>query len=276
MTGVAALSDHVILIHGSRGTTGIRLVLITPFIVFITFMLFAFMAASTNGCSGGPAFLTSLTSVSFTQEDVHLWGARYLPRDFDNGWRWITSALVHASFSHLAVNAVFLMVCGIAYERTAGPFFTLLLAILVTLGGGVFAAAFESPCLTFLGMSGICFGFAAAVIIQGIQMAVTNEQLPGFFARIPGITWWSIVGGETFMLFGAFIEPVILRSQDVSYMTHFGGFLTGQAIAILFCTWPKKWRYIAYTVALVEVLLVFLLAPVLVFTKVIEEARVCL
>jgi len=267
-------ADHVILMPTPHRKPA-RTSFVTPLFLFLAFMTFAFMAAgSTWGCGKGPEFIAHLSDVTFSVEEVHLWGARYLPRDYETAGRWFSPALVHASFDHLMLNAVFLAVCGVVYERTAGMWRGLLVFTMATVGSGFFSAAFESPCLTFLGMSGICFGLAGAVITRTVHSALWGDPLP--FPRVlPNLTWWLIVAGELFLLFGALIEPVILKTSDVSHMTHLGGFMAGQAVSLITEWWPSKWRPLSYSIALIETLILFVVSPALVYTSVLEAARVC-
>ena len=274
----AASHDSIILIPADANSVikkkRSHVVVVTPTLIFLTVMTFAFMAASTKGCHVGPELIARLSTVTFDATEAHLWGARYLPSDFESVARWLTNVFVHASFNHMIVNAIFLMICGVAYERAVGPFRSAIVFLLSALGGSFMAAAFESPCLTYLGISGVCFGFAAAVVMHSVQAAMWDKGL--LFPRtLPNMSWWLVVSLELFMIFGAFIEPVILKKKEVSHMTHFGGFLTGQAVAIALGTWPPKWRPLCYSIAVVEVLIVFVAAPALVYTTVMEDARAC-
>ena len=49
------------------------------------------------------------TDITFSFDALLLWGGRYAPDIFKEGqwWRWVSSLLLHQSFSHLLSNMVF-------------------------------------------------------------------------------------------------------------------------------------------------------------------------
>ena len=240
---------------------------IAPTIAVIILTVFAFMAGAANN---GPKVLLEMKSVTFSIDYVRLWGARYFPHDFDNGWRWLTCTLVHVSFTHMITNFIFMMILGITFESMAGSLRTLVVFVASALGGGFIAIVTESPCVVYIGASGINFGFAGALVAYSLRNAILKKPFQSW------ISWWGVVAGEMFMIIGMFLEPIILSKNDVSNMTHFGGFMSGLVVCALMLP-PQGnmgWKSIQVASGLMLVA-IFAIAPAIAYTSVLEDARVC-
>jgi membrane associated rhomboid family serine protease len=246
-----------------------RVMVVAPAISVVFLTVFAFMA---GGGNVGPSIFLSMPTLTFDVPYLRLWGARYLPHDFDNGWRWFTCTLVHMSFRHMIVNFALTLIMGVAFESMEGTLRTLVVVVSSAAGGSFFSAVTESPCLVFLGGSGITFGFAGALIVASIRHALRKHPPPVNFIS----TWWFIVGSLVFFTIGMFIDPIISAPSMVSNMTHVGGLLSGQAVTALMYMprGDKRWKVIQIMAATC-IVGVFVVSPAVIYTSVLEEARVC-
>ncbi|SOD71172.1 membrane associated rhomboid family serine protease [Jatrophihabitans sp. GAS493] len=133
-------------------------------------------------------------------------------------WRLLTSAFLHVSLLHIAVNMLALWIIGPYLERLLGPARYLGLYLLSALGGSVAVYLFGAQLQGVAGASGAIFGLFAAALI---------------FVRELGLDPRSLI--MTLVLNFIFTFAV----ADISRLGHIGGFLTGAAAAFAIGGLPK-------------------------------------
>jgi membrane associated rhomboid family serine protease len=128
-------------------------------------------------------------------------------------WRLLTSTLLHGSILHLLFNMYALYWLGPQLERTLGHSRFAALYVLSALGGSVASYWFSDLQTVSVGASGAIFGLITATIVIGRQMRTDVSQL----VVLLGI---NVVSG--------FAQP------GIDWRAHFGGAVTGAAVAFLF------------------------------------------
>jgi membrane associated rhomboid family serine protease len=128
-------------------------------------------------------------------------------------WRLLTSTLLHGSILHLLFNMYALYWLGPQLERTLGHSRFAALYVLSALGGSVASYWFSDLQTVSVGASGAIFGLITATIVIGRQMRTDVSQL----VVLLGI---NVVIG--------FAQP------GIDWRAHFGGAVTGAAVAFLF------------------------------------------
>jgi len=135
-------------------------------------------------------------------------------------WRYFSAIFVHANLAHVAFNCFFLVSIGSSAEREFGKArFALLFILSGALGfvaSGTFGGSMGSQ-----GSSGAVFGLFGAVV--GAAYARHDPNWKDLLAR--NVVWILIIS---------------LLSSRVDNAAHFGGLLSGAAIAYLFGKEPRK------------------------------------
>lgn len=116
-------------------------------------------------------------------------------------WRMLTSAFLHGSFMHFAMNALTLWIFGRALEPLLNSGRFLLLWLVSALGGSL-AVAIISPDTAVVGASGAIFGLFGAwfIVLRKQRLDMTPMLvLIGINVVIalfnPGISWEAHLGG---------------------------------------------------------------------------------
>jgi membrane associated rhomboid family serine protease len=128
-------------------------------------------------------------------------------------WRLLTSTLLHGSILHLLFNMYALYWLGPQLERVLGHTRFAALYVLSALGGSVASYWFSDLVTVSVGASGAIFGLITATIVIGREMRTDVSQL----VVLLGI---NVVIG--------FAQP------GIDWRAHFGGAVTGAAVAFLF------------------------------------------
>lgn len=128
-------------------------------------------------------------------------------------WRLLTSTLLHGSILHLLFNMYALYWLGPQLERVLGHTRFAALYVLSALGGSVASYWFSELLTVSVGASGAIFGLITATIVIGREMRTDVSQL----VVLLGI---NVVIG--------FAQP------GIDWRAHFGGAVTGAAVAFLF------------------------------------------
>jgi len=126
--------------------------LMTPVLVAVTAAVFLLLAlAARQGLKVDSARLLG-------------WGASYAPRTLrGEGWRALSSLLLHAGLAHVAVNLCFLLLVGRSVERLLGSFAFLGVYLLAGVGGGLLSLGWF-PTAVQVGASGAVFGVYGALL----------------------------------------------------------------------------------------------------------------
>lgn len=128
-------------------------------------------------------------------------------------WRLLTSTLLHGSILHLLFNMYALYWLGPQLERSLGHVRFAALYILSALGGSVASYWFSDLRTVSVGASGAIFGLITATIVIGREMRTDVSQL----VVLLGL---NVVIG--------FLQP------GIDWRAHFGGAVTGAAIAFIY------------------------------------------
>ena len=128
-------------------------------------------------------------------------------------WRLLTSTLLHGSILHLLFNMYALYWLGPQLERSLGHVRFAALYILSALGGSVASYWFSDLRTVSVGASGAIFGLITATIVIGREMRTDVSQLV--------------------VLLGLNVVIGFLQS-GIDWRAHFGGAVTGAAIAFIY------------------------------------------
>jgi hypothetical protein len=128
-------------------------------------------------------------------------------------WRLLTSTLLHGSILHLLFNMYALYWLGPQLERSLGHMRFAALYALSALGGSVASYWFSDLRTVSVGASGAIFGLITATIVIGREMRTDVSQL----VVLLGL---NVVIG--------FLQP------GIDWRAHFGGAVTGAAIAFIY------------------------------------------
>lgn len=136
------------------------------------------------------------------------------------GWRFLTAVFLHADLAHLASNlSVGIILFGMAFSRF-GVGVASLVGLLCGVGGNLFGLWLHSHPYIGLGASGGVMGMLGLLMTAGYA---------DFRARRLGIEWLMRAGMAGAVLFGMWgMNP----NSDM--VAHFGGFMTGLGIGVLF------------------------------------------
>jgi len=154
-------------------------------------------------------------------------------------WRLFTSTLLHGSILHLLFNMYALYWLGPQLERSLGHVRFAALYVLSALGGSV-ASYWFSPLNTLsVGASGAIFGLITATIVIGRETRADVSQL----VVLLGI---NVVIG--------FLQP------GIDWRAHFGGAVTGAAVAYIYTKGTRLNRDQIHRVGLAGIFIVLTLA----------------
>jgi len=173
--------------------------------------------------AGGDAFVTRWSLV---------------PADIVAGQHWVTiltSMFMHASWSHILGNMVFLWAFGPEIEDVMNPWRYLAFY----LAGGVAAmlaqvAADPSSMVPNLGASGAIAAVMGAFLITYPRDKIRTVLVFGFFFRVTFIPAALLIGFWFVIQLLSFGTVANVQSGGVAYLAHIGGIIFGAATARLF------------------------------------------
>lgn len=146
----------------------------------------------------------------------------HAPSVFEDGqvWRVLTMGFSHKAAFHLGLNMLWLAYCGWNLERALGRANLLALYLASVFVGSLCSMAGE-PGTPSLGASGGVFGLVAASIVFGFSRP---QLLPDRGRQLFG---WALVP-YVILMFGSG-----LASEGTDNWSHFGGLITGAALALV-------------------------------------------
>lgn len=165
-----------------------------------------------------------------------------LPGGGADVWSFVTYALIHANWTHLGVNAIWLLPFGSALARRFGaPRFLMFLAVTAAAGAALHLASHAGEQFPMIGASASISGTMAAAMRFAFQRGGPLGMLRGadeHAYRVPAIplsgvlrdgrvliflaVWFGIN-----LLFGLGSLPITGSEQPVAWQAHIGGFLAG-------------------------------------------------
>ncbi len=194
-----------------------------------TVLLAAFVALALVGADAHRTLLNEWGALSGALVDVHAWRAAWSE---GAALRLVTALLLHADWSHLVGNLVFLLIFGLPAERAMGPLRFLALFLLGGAAANLAAvASIDTPDRIIIGASG-----AVSAVIGAYLALFPNAKLGVVlplglflqFVRAPApllIGIWAVLQ----VLF-TFIGPAF---GAVAWVAHLMGFLFGVVFALL-------------------------------------------
>lgn len=132
-------------------------------------------------------------------------------------WRLVTAQLVHASATHLALNALGLVVLGGWLERQLGAVRTAL--VTAAAGAGAMLGCFVAGYVSVVGASGLVMGYAGGLV----ALELWRPDLLPALLRLPRR-----------LLVGAVVADFVLLSfvPNVAHAAHAGGLVGGSLAAL--------------------------------------------
>jgi membrane associated rhomboid family serine protease len=221
-----------------RRFTGSRQPVVTYAIMAVCVVVF--LAQWITGLSGGPV-TTALWYAGVygypTGSAVHtvsgVFAGSFEP------WRMLTSAFVHASLIHIALNMYTLWIFGIVLEPMLGRSRYAALFGLSAVAGSAGVYLLASPVEAVVGASGAIFGMMAALLI-------IQRHLGGQITQL-------------LVLVGINLVISFLPGMGIAWQAHVGGLVGGALVGLIFTrTRPRRMLglQIGLLVALFAVLLV--------------------
>jgi membrane associated rhomboid family serine protease len=154
-------------------------------------------------------------------------------------WRLLTSTLLHGSILHLLFNMYALYWLGPQLERSLGHIRFAALYVLSALGGSVASYWFSDLRTVSVGASGAIFGLITATIVIGREMRTDVSQLIVLLGINVVIGFW---------------QP------GIDWRAHFGGAVTGAAIAFIYTKGTRLNRDQIHRTGLAGIFVVLVLA----------------
>ena len=194
-----------------------------------TVLLAAFVALALVGADAHRTLLHEWGALSGALVDVHAWRAAWSE---GAALRLVTALLLHADWSHLLGNLVFLLIFGLPAERAMGPLRFLALFLLGGAAANLAAvASIDTPDRIIIGASG-----AVSAVIGAYLALFPNAKLGvvlplGLFLQFVKVPAALLIGIWALLQFVfTFIGPAY---GAVAWSAHLAGFAFGGAFALL-------------------------------------------
>jgi membrane associated rhomboid family serine protease len=146
-------------------------------------------------------------------------------------YRLFTAPLLHANVAHLVGNGLALLMGGWLLERLIGRLWFFALFFVSALGGSLLSLAVGSSNLVSVGASGAIMGLFAALFLSSFRLASGTQartRMQVYSARV---------------LVPSLIPLFSASSIQIDYGAHFGGAISGAAVAlVLLRFWPETAR----------------------------------
>jgi rhomboid protease GluP len=195
--------------------------------------------------SGGPLLrpgIKTLLALGGLNRELVLGGGEW--------YRLFTAPLLHADVNHLVFNGIALLLVGYLLEKLMGRVWFLAFFVIGALGGAVCSLAINPATLASVGASGAIMGLFAAAFVGSFRLPAgtlerSRMQFRSMRVLVPSLVPLAAGGA----------------SGQIDYAAHFGGALSGTAVAlVLLRTWPAtmrlpRFRKLAGAVAALGVLL---------------------
>jgi membrane associated rhomboid family serine protease len=157
-------------------------------------------------------------------------------------WTFVTYAFLHASWTHLGVNAIWFLAFGSAVARRFGTErFLIFFAVTAAAGAIAHLLAFGGENAPVLGASAAISGTMAAAIRFAFQRGGPlsfrrwggegDYRVPALpltrAVREPAVIAFLVVWFGINLLFGVWSTPLTSENEVVAWQAHIGGFLAG-------------------------------------------------
>jgi membrane associated rhomboid family serine protease len=163
-------------------------------------------------------------------------------------WTFVTYAFLHASWTHLGVNAIWFLAFGSAVARRFGAIRFLLFFCVTAMAGAIaHLLAFGGQDAPVIGASAAVSGTMAAAMRFAFQRGgplsfrrtggAADYQVPAkpliALLREPAVIAFIVVWFGINLVFGLWSTPLTGENEVVAWQAHIGGFLAG----LLFFGW---------------------------------------
>jgi membrane associated rhomboid family serine protease len=157
-------------------------------------------------------------------------------------WTFVTYAFLHASWTHLGVNAIWFLAFGSAVARRFGTErFLIFFAVTAAAGAIAHLLAFGGENAPVLGASAAISGTMAAAIRFAFQRGgplsfrrsggEADYRVPALpltrAVREPAVVAFLVVWFGINLLFGVWSTPLTGENEVVAWQAHIGGFVAG-------------------------------------------------
>jgi membrane associated rhomboid family serine protease len=152
-------------------------------------------------------------------------------------WTFVTYAFLHASWTHLGVNAVWFLAFGSAVARRFGPArFVLFFCVTAAAGAIAHLFAYGGEDAPVIGASAAISGTMAAAVRfafrrGGAPRRFEAGRLPALplarALREPAVIAFLLVWFAINFVFGLWSTPLAGENEVVAWQAHIGGFLAG-------------------------------------------------
>ena len=148
-------------------------------------------------------------------------------------YRLLTSAFLHASLTHLALNMLALWMAGAAVESRLGRWRYLTVYLVSALAGSALSYAVDSANQVSVGASGAVFGVFGALAVLAYRLRFDIRGIVGIIAL-------NFVIG-------------FLPAFNINWRAHLGGLVAGAVLTAVMVFTPQRSRTLATVVAAVLV-----------------------
>jgi len=181
--------------------------------------------------------------------------AGVLPGGGADIWTFVTYALIHADWTHLGVNAIWLLPFGSAVARRFGAArFLAFFVVTAAAGAAMHLATHAGEEFPMIGASAVVSGTMAAAMRFAFQrggpLTLLGRTDEGTY-RVPAIPLRGVLSDMRVMLFvavwfginilfglGSF--PITGEEHPVAWQAHIGGFLAGLLLFFWFDPSPQR------------------------------------
>lgn len=173
-------------------------------------------------------------------------------------WTFVTYSLIHASWTHLGMNAIWLLPFGSALARRFGATrFLIFFAVTAAAGAALHLATHPGQQYPMIGASAAISGTMAAAMRFAFQRGGPLGMLRGDdddAYRVPAIPLSGVLSDTRVLLFlavwfginilfGTSSLPIAGADQPVAWQAHIGGFLAGLLLFSWFDPAPYSPQY---------------------------------
>lgn len=189
------------------------------------------------------------------------WGARFIPALPGEGYRWLTSLLIHQNFSHLFSNLLLFVILSCGLEMKYGFWRTALVCLLSGLAGNFVSAGGEDPCALVVGASGCVFGLAGFFVVD-VVFDFKHVIFP--FLRLLGV-----------VVFLAAFAVSLTTQAETSHLSHAGGFLAGCGLSMVLLPrfFDERVEAALPWVALLTLSIIFIPFPIVVYEGILQDIQ---
>lgn len=202
-----------------------HVVMYTYLIVAVNMMIFLYMSGHS---------MTPPWKASFSNETLIDYNGFYLPFLKARPYIIITYAFIHESSVHIISNCILYCILGYTSERKYGKIRCIILSIVSIIGGSLLHGAFCNQSNVIVGMSANIHGLITPMIFDVVQ-AIQHPET-SYFPRI------KLIVNITIVVSGLIAN--IRTSSKTSVTAHFGGFVCGSIVTLLYCNnWSILGKY---------------------------------